>query len=76
MGDRHARQEVVEGIRFASQCEHHLLLFHGTVAVGYLVKDGRLAGLSKERAPARHRTGRRPDRRPAGLRESADDQPE
>ncbi|TMR97552.1 GTP cyclohydrolase I [Nonomuraea basaltis] len=38
---------VVERIRFASLCEHHLLPFHGTATVGYLPKDGRLLGLSK-----------------------------
>jgi GTP cyclohydrolase I len=37
---------VVRGIRFSSMCEHHLLPFTGTAAVGY-VPDGRVIGLSK-----------------------------
>lgn len=37
---------VVRGIRFASLCEHHLLPFTGTAAVGY-IPQGKVVGLSK-----------------------------
>lgn len=37
---------LVTGIRFTSLCEHHLLPFVGTAAVGYL-PDKRVVGLSK-----------------------------
>jgi len=37
---------VVKGIRFSSMCEHHLLPFTGTAAVGY-VPDNKVVGLSK-----------------------------
>jgi len=40
-------QMIVErGIPFHSLCEHHLLPFFGTVAIGYLPKD-KIVGLSK-----------------------------
>lgn len=37
---------VVTGVRFASLCEHHLLPFTGTAAVGYIPGE-RVVGLSK-----------------------------
>lgn len=37
---------VVDGIQFASICEHHLLPFVGTATVAYLPSD-RIVGLSK-----------------------------
>ncbi len=37
---------VVSGIEFSSLCEHHMLPFTGTAAVGYL-PGGRVVGLSK-----------------------------
>lgn len=37
---------VLNGIRFVSLCEHHLLPFHGTASVGYIPK-GRVVGISK-----------------------------
>ena len=37
---------VVSGIHFYSLCEHHLMPFHGTAAVGYL-PNTKVVGLSK-----------------------------
>lgn len=42
----HDELVVLRGIRFSSLCEHHLLPFMGTAAVGYL-PGGRVIGLSK-----------------------------
>jgi GTP cyclohydrolase I len=37
---------VLSGVRFSSVCEHHLLPFTGSVAVGYL-PHGKIIGISK-----------------------------
>jgi GTP cyclohydrolase I len=44
--DRCDEMVVVRGVEFTSLCEHHLLPFVGTAAVGYLPGE-RVAGLSK-----------------------------
>jgi len=45
-GDNYDDLVIVRGIRFASLCEHHLLPFVGTCAVGYLPRR-KVVGLSK-----------------------------
>lgn len=44
--EHHDQMVVLDGIRFTSICEHHLLPFVGTAKVGY-VPDGKVVGLSK-----------------------------
>lgn len=38
---------ALRAVPFHSLCEHHLLPFHGTAAVAYLPKGGKVVGLSK-----------------------------
>lgn len=38
---------ILKGIRFTSTCEHHLLPFQGTAAVGYIPAKNKVVGLSK-----------------------------
>lgn len=44
--DDHHEIVMVKDIPFYSMCEHHLVPFHGTAAVGYM-PNGRVTGLSK-----------------------------
>ena len=46
-GDGYDEIVLLRGIEFTSLCEHHLLPFTGTAAVGYIPSDGRVVGLSK-----------------------------
>jgi GTP cyclohydrolase I len=43
----HDEMVMLSGISFYSMCEHHLLPFYGTAAVGYLPQNDRVVGLSK-----------------------------
>ena len=46
--ERHDELIIVKDIPLSSFCEHHLIPWTGTAAVGYLPgKDGRITGLSK-----------------------------
>jgi GTP cyclohydrolase I len=46
--EEHDELVLVKDIPLYSVCEHHLVPWHGTAAVGYIPgKDGRITGLSK-----------------------------
>jgi GTP cyclohydrolase I len=46
--ERHDELVLVKDIPLYSTCEHHLVTWHGTAAVGYIPGvDGRITGLSK-----------------------------
>ena len=46
--ENHDELVLVKGIPLYSTCEHHLVTWHGTAAVGYIPgADGRITGLSK-----------------------------
>ena len=38
---------TIDDIPFTSTCEHHIMPYHGVVAVGYTPKNGGVIGLSK-----------------------------
>ena len=46
--ENHDELVLVKDIPLYSTCEHHLVTWHGTAAVGYMPgADGRITGLSK-----------------------------
>jgi GTP cyclohydrolase I len=45
--ERYDELILVDGIAFASLCEHHLLPFTGTATIGYIPNEPRVVGVSK-----------------------------